>query len=123
VDEDKLNAITESVIGCAYVVINTLGCGFLERVYENALVLELKASGHAVVQQQPLRVWYRDQIVGDYIADLIVDHLVLVELKAQRDLDNVHRAQCLNYLKATRLPICLLINFANPRLEIHRLRI
>ena len=121
--ETELRLLTEKVIGCAFQVQNALGSGFLEKVYENALRLELRAAGIHVQQQVPLRVWYRDEPVGEYCADLLVENRVLVELKAQKRLDEVHQAQCLNYLKATGFPICLLLNFGRPRVEVKRLRL
>src|SRR5690349_23035419 len=108
-DEERLNQITERVIGCAYKVANELGCGFLEKVYENALAFELREAGFAVEPQHPVKVMYRGVIVGDYFADLIVEGCVLIELKAIKSLDEIHSAQCINYLAATGLPICLLI--------------
>jgi GxxExxY protein len=121
-DEDKLNQLTEKVIGCAFTVANKLGCGFLEKVYENALAHEVRKAGFDVQQQSPILVRYDGVVVGDYVADLIVEGLVIVELKACKDLDNVHSAQCLNYLLATGLPVCLLINFGKPRIQIQRFR-
>jgi GxxExxY protein len=120
-DKHRLNQITERVIGCAYTVSNSLGCGFLEKVYENALVHELRKNGLKTEQQQPIQVHYDDVLVGDYVADVLVEGRVLVELKAVKALDDVHVAQCLNYLKATGLHVCLLLNFANPRLEVRRI--
>ncbi len=116
-----VNEITESIIGCAFRVANTLGCGFLEKVYENAMSHELTKCGMVVRQQAPLTVHYDDTIVGHYTADLLVDDQVIVELKAVKALDEVHMAQCLNYLKATRLPVCLLVNFGRPKIQIKRL--
>jgi GxxExxY protein len=116
----RLNSVTSAVIGGAYRVINSMGSGFLEKVYENALALELRHEGLRVVQQQPMQVWYRQQVVGEYVADLVVEDDVIVELKAVQALDRVHLAQCLNYLKATGKPICLLLNFGCPQLEIKR---
>ena len=120
-DEMKLGRISERIIGCAIAVANTLGSGFVEKVYENALAHELRKAGLAVKQQCGAVVRYDDVIVGEYAVDLLVDGSVLVELKAVRTLDDIHRAQCLNYLKATTLQLCLLINFGNPRLQIKRL--
>ncbi len=117
----ELDPITEKIIGCAYTVANALGCGFLERVYENALVHELRKADLQVSQQQPIQVLYDNVLVGSYEADLIVEGRVLVEIKAVRDLSDVYRAQCLNYLKATGLRICLLINFGNARVQIKRI--
>ncbi len=116
-----VDRITESIIGCAYTVSNALGSGFLEKVYENALVHELRKAGLEVAQQHIIQVWYDGLVVGEFAADLLVEDCVLVELKAARSLDNVHMAQCLNYLKATGLRICLLINFGRPKVEIKRL--
>jgi GxxExxY protein len=119
-DPEQLNEITKRIIGCAYAVSNALGAGFLEKVYENALTHELKKSGIFVQQQQPIDVHYDGLVVGEYVADLVVENAVLVELKAVKTFDDVHFAQCINYLKATRLPICLLINFGLPKIEIKR---
>jgi GxxExxY protein len=124
-DTDKhrweMNKITETVIGAAYQVGNTLGSGFLEKVYENALAIEIRKSGLQAVQQHPINVKYEDVIVGEFVADLLVQTEVLIELKAVKALDEIHLAQCLNYLKATGLRICLLINFGNPKVEIKRI--
>ena len=120
-DELELNKISEAIIGCAFKVGNTLGCGFLEKVYENALVYEIRRSGLTVSQQHPIPVNYEDIVVGNYEADLVVEGKILVELKAVRDLNQVHRAQCLNYLRATGFKLCLLINFGNPRVEVKRI--
>ena len=119
-DISNPNRITETIIGCAFGVMNTLGAGFMERVYENALALELREAGLNVAQQVGVSVIYKDVIVGTYIVDLLVEDTVLVELKAVKALDRIHAAQCMNYLKATGLPLCLLLNFGNPRLDIQR---
>ena len=117
----NLNQLTETIIGCAFEVSNNLGAGFLEKVYENALRIELRRAGLAVVQQQPVPVTYRNERVGDYFADLLVEDSVVIEIKAVKAFDDIHLAQCLNYLKATGVSICLLINFGKPRVEIKRL--
>ena len=117
----ELNRLSESIIGCAFKVGNTLGCGFLEKVYENAMVLELRNAGLTVAQQEKLSVFYNGSVVGDYEADLVVNSLIIIELKAVRDLNKIHHAQCFNYLRATGLKLCLLINFGNPRVEIKRI--
>ncbi len=119
--EAELNQITEKIIGCAFKVSNTLGIGFVEKVYENALAHEGAKSGLHIQQQYPIKVYYDSRIVGDFFADLLVEEQVLVELKVARMLDNVHMAQCLNYLRASGLPACLLINFGRPKIEIKRL--
>lgn len=116
----EANQITEVVIAAAYQIANTLGSGFLEKVYENALALEIRKRGQPVVQQHPIQVRYEGVVVGEFIADLLVQEEILVELKAVKALDEIHLAQCLNYLKATGLHVCLLINFGNPRVEIKR---
>ena len=120
-DAVRLNAISERIIGCAFTVGNALGHGFLERVYENALAHELRKSGLAVIQQRAIDVRYDGIVVGEYVVDLLVDGQVLVEIKAVRALDDVHSAQCLNYLKATGHRLRLLINFAKPRVEVRRI--
>ena len=117
----KLDKITEQIIGFAYEVGNVLGCGFLEKVYENALVYEMRSNGMRVEQQHAIDVEYKDTLVGEYVADLLVEEKVLVELKAVKALDDVHAAQCLNYLKATGLSLCLLINFGNPKVKVKRI--
>jgi len=116
----ELNRITERVIAGAYRVANTLGCGFLEKVYENALAHELRKAGMAVEQPHAIAVHYDGVVVGDYAADLRVEGKILVELKAVKALDEVHLAQCLNYLRATGHALCLLTNFGKPRIEIRR---
>jgi GxxExxY protein len=120
-DERRLNEITERVISCAYVVANTLGNGFLEKVYENALAHELRKAGFTVEQQRAIKVHYDGVIVGDFVADLLVQEGVLVELKALKALDDIHVAQCLNYLKATKLKVYLLINFGTSKVQIRRI--
>ena len=116
-----INKITESILGCAFEVQRVLGCGFLEKVYENALVHELTRQGMDVQQQVPIDVWYDDKVVGQYVADLIVGGAVLVELKALQALDDIHAAQCLHYLKATGLKVGLLLNFGSARVQVRRL--
>jgi GxxExxY protein len=119
-DEHRLNELSERIIGCAYKVSNTLGYGFLEKVYENALAVEIRQAGLPVAQQQPVIVRYEGRVVGEYVSDLLVDGLVLVELKCVTALDQSHVAQCLNYLKATNFRLCLLLNFGRARIEVRR---
>ena len=116
----KMDALTEKVIGCAYRVSNTLGAGFLEKVYENSLAHELAKAGVCARQQHAMAVRYDNVVVGEYAADLLVEDVLLVELKAAKAMDDVHLAQCLNYLKATGLTLCLLINFGRPKVEVKR---
>ena len=120
-DRGPLNDLSERVIGCAFTVQNVLGAGFLEKVYENALAHELRNSGLTVVQGLGIAIRYGGIVVGQYFADLLVESRLLIELKAVKTLDKSHRAQCINYLKATGLPLCLLLNFGRPRLEIRRI--
>jgi GxxExxY protein len=120
-DETRLNQISERIIGCAFTVSNALGVGFLEKVYENALAHELRRAGLSVTQQYPIVVRYDGIIVGEYVADILVEREVIIELKHARGIDDVYLAQCLNYLKATGLHLCLLINFGKPRIEVRRI--
>ena len=113
--------LTERIISAAMKVHNTLGPGFLEKVYENALVIELRNMGLFVEQQKPIPVFYEGHNVGDYVADLIVERKILVELKATSGLNDSHSSICLNYLRCAELPVCLLFNFGTPRLQIKRL--
>jgi len=113
--------LTGRILKCAFHVQNTLGCGFLEKVYENALVVALEREGIAALQQVPIKVHYKDVLVGDYITDIIVERSVLLEIKATEDNPPIHVAQVLNYLKATSLRVGLLINFGRPKLFYRRL--
>jgi GxxExxY protein len=116
-----INKVTEAVIGCAYRVGSTLGSGFLEKVYENALMVELRNSNLSVAQQHPTKVIYAGEVVGDYIADIVVAGCLIVEIKALQRLEKIHMSQCLNYLRALNLRIGLLINFGGPSVEIKRI--
>ena len=116
----ELDQLTERAIGCAFEVSNTLGCGFLEKLYENALAVELRRTGLRIDQQRPIRVRYKGELVGDYVLDLLVEGVVVVEVKAADALDEAHTAQCPNYLKATGCPVCLLFNFGKPRVQHRR---
>jgi GxxExxY protein len=120
-DEEGMKDVTERVIGCAFRVANALGSGFLEKVYENALAHEVRKAGLIVSQQYAITVQYDGVVVGDYAADLLVEKYLLVELKCVRAFNDIHSAQCLNYLRATGFHLCLLLNFASPRLEIKRI--
>lgn len=116
--KSEIHGVTDKIIGCAFTVGNRLGCGFLEKIYENALVIELRKAGLRVTQQQLMEVRYDEVVVGTYVADLVVEGAVLLEIKAVKILDEIHTAQCLNYLKATGLQLCLLINFGRPRVDV-----
>ena len=118
---DELNALSERVIGAAYEVSNVLGAGFMEKVYERALLHELGAQGIKAVGQQQIPVYYKEALVGEYVADIVVGNRLLIELKCCNGFAAEHVAQCLNYLKATGLPLALLLNFQNPKVEIKRI--
>lgn len=107
----KHNEITEKIIGAAYKVHNTLGSGFLEKVYQNSLVIEIRALGFGVEVEKPMKVYYPGEVVGNYVADIIVEGKVILEIKAVKELSGIHEAQILNYLKATGIEVGLLINF------------
>ena len=111
--------ITEIIIGAFYTVYNTLGYGFLEKVYENSLVVELQKQGLAVDQQKPLAVHYEGTVVGEYFADLVINDSVIIELKAVQAIRSEHAAQLTNYLKATGIAVGLLLNFG-PTAEFKR---
>ena len=104
-------ALTDQIIKAFYNVYNSLGYGFLEKVYENALAFELREMGLSVECQKPLNVSYRNQIVGEYFADLVVDGKVIIELKAMETIHEAHLRQLQNYLKATEIEVGLLLNF------------
>ena len=107
----KHEEITQKVIGAFYTVYNTLGYGFLEKIYENATAIELRKQGLQVACQVPITVTYDGQIVGEYIADMLVENCVIVEFKAVRQLLTEHEAQLINYLNATPYEVGLLLNF------------
>ena len=112
--------ITRDIIGCAFEVINELGIGFLESVYERALLIAIRQRGHRVASQHPMTVTLRGADVGIFYADLVVDEKVIVELKAVKAITPEHQAQVINYLQATGIEVGLLINFGNPKLEYKR---
>jgi GxxExxY protein len=120
--EAQLNGLTEKVIGCAFKVSNTLGCRFLEKVYENALVHELRKNVVRCEPQWPMKVYHDDILVGDFAVDLLVEDVLLVELKATEEHHSEFVAGCLNYLEAAGKPLCLLLNFGKPRLDVKRFR-
>jgi GxxExxY protein len=113
--------LTELIIGCCFRVANELGPGFLEQVYENALAHELRKAKVNVVQQQGIEVFYDGVNVGNYKADLLVEGRVLVEVKAISALGNADVAQCLNYMRGTRLVTCLMVNFGRAKIQVRRL--
>jgi GxxExxY protein len=119
-DKAYYDNLSELIIACAYKVGNTLGCGFLEKVYENSLSLELTADGLKTEVQKPIKVFYEGQVVGEYSADIVVEDEIIVELKATKAIQDVHFAQCQNYLKATGMKLGLLINFGGERVQVRR---
>src|SRR5689334_24843634 len=120
-ERDEGSYLSGEVFRCAFRVSNALGAGFLEKVYENALIMELRDSGIGVIQQPKVNVLYKGSVVGEYVADAIVDNRVVVEIKAVPCLNSQHESQALNYLRATGLKIALLLNFGRPRIEYRRI--
>jgi GxxExxY protein len=112
--------LTETVIGSAFEISKVLGAGFLEKVYERALIRELMLRGLSAKPQVPFPVCYKGQYIGEYVADLVVEKKLIVELKCVDRLANEHLAQCINYLRASRLQVALLINFQRSRVEWKR---
>lgn len=119
--EGDLAALTERVLGAAFEVSNTLGAGFLEKVYQRALLRELDLLGIRAVAQASFAVSYKGQSVGEYFADILVEDVLVVELKCVEHLANEHTAQCLNYLRASGRRLCLLVNFQKPKVEWKRI--
>jgi GxxExxY protein len=114
------NRITYLINGAIFEVNRELGVGFLEKVYENALLLELRKRGLEAESQVPVKVKYKGTEVGEYYADIVVENQVIVELKSVESLQKIHEAQLLNYLKATGFKVGLLVNFTHPKAEIKR---
>ena len=117
----KIDDLAKTVVGAAYKVSNTLGAGFLEKVYERSLARELILSGFDVESQVEYSVDYRGQAVGRYVADLVVEDMIVVEVKCVESFANEHIAQCINYLKASHLKLALLINFQTPKVQWKRI--
>ena len=120
-ERESINQLFEKVVGAVYEVANTLGSGFLEKVYERALKTELNIRGINVEAQAPIQILYKGKNVGDYYADLLVEDKLIVELKCVDTLNNDHFAQTLNYLKATDHHVALLVNFQHPKVEWRRI--
>jgi len=110
-EDFKYKKVTEGIIEIFYRVYNKLGYGFLEKIYENAMMKEFKKNGIPAVSQTAIKVIYEDEIIGEYFADILVDHKVIVEIKASKSLAKENEAQLLNYLKATEVEVGLLLNF------------
>jgi GxxExxY protein len=120
-ERESIDALIEKVVGAIYEVANVLGAGFLEKVYERALVVELHARGLQAEAQAAIRVLYKGELVGDYFADILVEGKFPIELKCVDSLSNEHIAQTLNYLEATDRHIALLVNFKHPKVEWKRI--
>jgi len=120
VDDNYIySELTDKIIGCAYDVYNQLGFGFMEKVYENAMMIKLPQKGLEVVQQVPINVYFEDKLVGEYFADILVNNKVILEFKAVSALSKAHEVQLVNYLKATGIKVGLVINFGE-KLKIVR---
>jgi GxxExxY protein len=119
-DRTALEALVEAVVGAAYEVSNVLGAGFLEKIYERALIEELGCRGLRVKAQAPFAVGYKGKHIGTYVADLVVEDRLLVEVKCVDQFSTEHLAKCINYLKASGLHLALLINFRRPKVEWRR---
>jgi len=120
-DERGSDSLSEEVLSAVFEVSNTLGAGFLEKVYERALLAELNLRGIRTAGQVPFKVAYKGRFVGEYFADLLVEDVLVVELKCVERLANEHTAQCINYLRASGRAVCLLINFQKPKVEWKRI--
>ncbi len=116
----QFGELTRRVIGCAHNVYNSLGSGFLESVYEKALLIELEAAGIVAQAQVPLEVMYRGRVVGKFFADLVIENVVIVELKATDAIDKAHEIQLVNYLSATSREVGLVINFSPDGIQVRR---
>ena len=112
--------LTEKIIACAYTVYNRMGYGYLESVYERCMLIELAAAGLKTEAQKPLKVFYKGQVVGDFVTDVIVNDTVIVELKSVSKINKAHEIQLVNYLVSTNKPVGLIINFAKDKVEIRR---
>ena len=117
----KINDITYTINGAVFEVNKVLGAGFLEKVYQRALLIELRKRGLKAESEVPIQVQYKDELVGDYFADIVVEGQVIIELKTVENLQNIHEAQLINYLKATGMKVGLLVNFRHTKAEIKRM--
>ncbi|MFH2219347.1 MAG: GxxExxY protein [Pseudomonadota bacterium] len=112
--------LTETIIGCSYRVFNKMGFGFLESVYEKCLLIELRKAGLEAESQKPITVYYDDEIVGEFVADIIVNDTIVLELKSVRRVVRAHEVQVVNYLVSTGKPIGLILNFGERKVEVKR---
>jgi GxxExxY protein len=116
-----INELTYKINGAVFEVNRLLGPGFLEKVYENALLIELRGVGLKADSQVPIKVYYKDEVVGEYTADILVEGKVILELKTVERLEKIHEAQLLNYLRATGIKVGILVNFRHTKAEIKRM--
>ena len=112
--------LTEKIIGCAYRVYNKMGFGFLESVYEKCMLIELRKAGYNAESQKPITVYYEDEIVGEFVADIIVNDTIILELKSLRRIIKAHEVQLVNYLVATGKPAGLILNFGESKVDVKR---
>ena len=120
-EQGCLDSLTEHVLAAIFEVSNTLGAGFLEKVYERALLRELALRGITAAAQASFAIAYKGEYVGEYFADILVEDVLVIELKCVERLGNEHTAQCLNYLRASGRAVCLLVNFQRPKVEWRRI--
>ena len=116
----KYHSITRKIIGCAFLVYNKMGFEFLESVYEKCLTIELNRQGLRIKNQVPIIVYYDAEVVGEFVADILVEDRILVELKSVRRLTTMHELQLVNYLVASKIDVGLLINFGEDKVEVRR---
>ena len=116
----EFKELSEKIIGCAYQVYNKMGFGFFESVYEKCLLIELRKAGIRAESQKSITVTYENEIVGEFVADIIVEDTIILELKSVRQIVKAHEVQLVNYLVATGKPVGLIINFGEIRVEIKR---
>ena len=112
--------LTEKIIGCAYRVYNKMGFGFLESVYEKCMLMELRKADLNAESQKPITVYYEDEIVGEFVADIIVNDTIILELKSLRRIIRAHEVQLVNYLVATGKPAGLILNFGESKVDVKR---
>jgi GxxExxY protein len=113
--------LSYQIIGLAMEVHRKLGYGFLEKVYENSLMILLKREGIRSEQQYPIKVYFEGEVVGNYVADILIEDKIVIELKCVEKISNIHKAQALNYLKATQMRLAIILNFAKDKLQYERL--
>ena len=112
--------LTEKIIGCAFKVFNKMGFGYLESVYEKCMMIELRKAGLRAENQKPITVFYDEEMVGDFVADIFVEDEIIVELKSVLNVSKKHEAQLVNYLVSTKKDVGLLINFAEEEVQVKR---